>query len=232
MNHYLDAIRNFPSPKCIGDIRSWFGLVNQVSNYAQLRDLMAPFQPFLSPRFPFSWNEELESTFVRSKQLIVEAICHGVEIFDITKHTCLRPDWSKHGIGYYLSQKHCSCESILPDCCPDGWRVTLVGSRFLHGAEQRYVSVEGEALAVAWGLEQSRYFTQGCDDLIVVTDHKPLVKLLGDRTLDEISKQSIVSNQTANTSLALLCLPYAWQDQLCSRCHIQTSLFIQLCRNC
>ena len=27
----------------------------------------------------------------------------------------------------------------------------------------------------------------GCDDLIVVFDHKPLTKLLGDRTLDEIS---------------------------------------------
>ena len=48
-------------------------------------------------------------------------------------------------------------------------------------------SIEGEALAVAWGLEQTKYFTQGCDNLVVVTDHKPLVKVLGDRTLDEIS---------------------------------------------
>ena len=47
--------------------------------------------------------------------------------------------------------------------------------------------MEGEALAVAWRLEQTRYFTQGCDNLIVVTDHKPLVKILGDRTLDEIT---------------------------------------------
>ena len=79
------------------------------------------------------------------------------------------------------------CDSDLPDCCQGGWKVTLVGSRFLHGAEQRYAAVEGEAQAVEWGLEQTKYFTQGCDDLIVVTDHKPLVKLLGDRTLDEIS---------------------------------------------
>ena len=33
---YLDAIRTFPTPKSTTDIRSWFGLVNQVSNYAQL----------------------------------------------------------------------------------------------------------------------------------------------------------------------------------------------------
>ena len=46
---YLDAIREFPSPTSTTDIRSWFGLVNQVSNYAQLRDLMAPFKPYLSP---------------------------------------------------------------------------------------------------------------------------------------------------------------------------------------
>ena len=75
----------------------------------------------------------------------------------------------------------------MPDCCIDGWRVTLAGSRFLTGAEERYSPVEGEALAVAWGLEQTKYFTQGCDDLLVVSDHKPLVKIFGDRTLDEIT---------------------------------------------
>ena len=49
---YLDAIRHFPTPKNISDIRSWFGLVNQVSNYGQLRDIMKPFKQFLSPRHP------------------------------------------------------------------------------------------------------------------------------------------------------------------------------------
>ncbi|QQP38294.1 Uncharacterized protein FKW44_018834, partial [Caligus rogercresseyi] len=94
--------------------------------------------------------------------------------------------WSKEGIGYYLSQKHCECDAQTPDCCNDGWRVTLVGSRFLSQTEQKYAPIEGEMLGVAWALEQTRYFIHGCDNLIVVTDHKPLVKLLGDRTLDEI----------------------------------------------
>jgi hypothetical protein len=44
---------------------------------------------------------------------------------------------------------------------------------------------------VAWGLEQTRYFTQGCDNLVVVTDHKPLVKIFGDRTLDEITNSRL-----------------------------------------
>ena len=47
---YLDAIREFPTPASLTDIRSWFGLVNQVSHYAQLRDMMEPFRKFLSPK--------------------------------------------------------------------------------------------------------------------------------------------------------------------------------------
>ncbi|KXJ11077.1 Retrovirus-related Pol polyprotein from transposon opus [Exaiptasia diaphana] len=79
----------------------------------------------------------------------------------------------------------------VPDCCPGGWRIALAGSRFLSPTEQRYAAIEGEPLAVAWGLEQTRYFTQGCDDLVVVTDHKPLTKILGDRTLDEITSSRL-----------------------------------------
>ena len=188
---YLDAIREFPSPTSATDIRSWFGLVNQVSNYAQLRDLMAPFKPFRSPRCKFSWSPELEAAFQSSKEAIVMAIRQGVEIFDVQKRTCLRPDWSRRGVGYFLLQQHCNCASGVPDCCPGGWRITLAGSRFLSPAEQRYAAIEGEALAVAWGLEQTRYFTQGCEDLVVVTDHKPLVKIFGDRTLDEISNSRL-----------------------------------------
>ena len=188
---YLDAIRDFPSPTSTTDIRSWFGLVNQVANYAQLRDIMEPFKPFLSPRCKFSWSPQLEEAFQLSKDAIICAIREGVEIFDMHKRTCLRPDWSTRGIGYFLLQQHCSCPSGVPDCCPGGWRIALAGSRFLTPAEQRYAAIEGEALAVAWGLEQTRYFTQGCDNLVVITDHKPLVKIFGDRTLDEITNSRL-----------------------------------------
>ena len=67
----------------------------------------------------------------------------------------------------------------------------MAGSRFLKPSETRYAPVEGEALAIVWALEQSKYFTRGCDDLLVSTDHKPLVKLFGDRTLDEIANMSL-----------------------------------------
>ena len=184
---YTDAIRFFPTPKNRTDIKSWFGLVNQETNYNQLRDLMAPFRHLLSSKEKFAWTDDLDKSFNRSRQMIVDLIEKGVRIFDPDKKTCLRPDWSKKGIGYFLLQKHCSCSQMLPDCCSSGWKVTLAGSRFLSGAEERYAAIEGEALAIAWGLQQTRYFTQGCNDLLVITDHKPLVKIFSDRTLDEIT---------------------------------------------
>ena len=50
---FYSAIEDFPTPTSTTDIRSWFGLVNQVANYAQMRQHMEPFRPFLSPRHPF-----------------------------------------------------------------------------------------------------------------------------------------------------------------------------------
>ena len=46
--------------------------------------------------------------------------------------------------------------------------------------------VKGEALAVVDALNKTRLFTLGCPNLTVVVDHKPLLKVLCDRALDDI----------------------------------------------
>ena len=40
---YLEAIETFPTPTKIQDIRSWFGLVNQVAHYNQLTKIIRFF---------------------------------------------------------------------------------------------------------------------------------------------------------------------------------------------
>ena len=132
-------------------------MVNQVAHYGKLIEIMAPFKVLLSPKTPFRWDEVLEDAFQASKLELIEAIKHGVQIFDPKRKTCLSPDWSKVGIGYWLRQKYCDCVSDTPDCCENGWKITLADSRFLRATEQRYAPVEGEALAVAWALEDTRF---------------------------------------------------------------------------
>ena len=191
LEKYLDSVRNFPTPRNITDVRSWFGLVNQATSYAQLRELMEPFRKFLSPKVQFEWDDDLNKRFEESKIAIVEAIQDGVRIFDVGRATALRTDWSKQGIGFYLSQKWCDCERLEIGCCENGWKLTLAGSRFLHDAEKRYCPLEGELLAAAWALEQTRYFTWGCDKLILVTDHQPLEKILRERNLASITNMRV-----------------------------------------
>ena len=137
---------------------------------------MAPFRDFLSPKCKFIWTEKLNQLFNESKEIITDAIRSGVQIFYLGKLTCLRPGWSKQGLGYFFMQKQCKCNSRLPDCCTIGWKVMLAGSRFLNIAEKNYAAIEGQSLSIVWSLEQTKYFTKGCKDLVVVTDHKPLVR--------------------------------------------------------
>ena len=117
--------------------------------------------------------------FFRAKQRYSNTSKMGVQSYEPTRHTCLCTDWSKDGLGFTLLQKHCPCSmSKAPYCCPDCWKLIFAGSRFTSSAESRYALVEGEALAVAYGLEKCRMFILGCDDLLVATDHKHLSKFL------------------------------------------------------
>ena len=184
---YIRAIEDFPTPQSITDVRSWFGLVNQVSYAFSMAETMLPFRELLKPSNTFHWDETLQQAFDRSKLTIINEIHNGVKIYDKTKPTCLATDWSKHGIGYWLFQKHCSCPSNDLFCCKQGWKITLVGSRFTHAAESRYAPIEGEALAVADALDKSRHFVLGCKNLTIAVDHRPLLKIFGDRSLDHIS---------------------------------------------
>ena len=184
---FLEAIHNFPTPKNITDMRSFFGLVNQVSYAFASSEKMAPFRDFLKPSVKFSWTPELQALFHEAKGFIIQEVKLGVQIFEKNRPTCLVTDWSKEGTGFWLYQKHCDCPPPpKPFCCETGWKTVLLGSRFTSPAESRYAPIEGEALAVVEGLEKAKHFVIGCPNLIVAVDHKPLLKVFGDRHLDDI----------------------------------------------
>ena len=192
----LESIRDFPVPKNISDVRGWFGLVNQVAPFFASRQVMQPFRELLKPAAKgkqIYWDDNLTALFEESKLVILQAIKEGIRTFKMGSLTCLMPDFCKSGIGYLLMQKRCSCQKITPYCCTGGWQLVLAGSRFTTGAESRYAPVEGEALAVEWGLENTRHYTLGNPQLLVATDHKPLLKILGDRKLEDIANPRLLN---------------------------------------
>ena len=154
---------------------------------------MLPFRNLLKPSTEFLWTPDLQEAFEKSKEEILRAVEKGVRTYDMGKITCLATDWSKAGIGFMLLQKECNCTDITPVCCSSGWSLVFAGSRFTSGAESRYSPVEGEALGVAWALEKSKHFTLGCPQLLIAVDHQPLLKVLGDRHLEDIPNPRLLN---------------------------------------
>ena len=74
-------------------------------------------------------------------------VSQGVRLFDPKLRICLATDYSGEGVGFMLLQKTCTCDSKIPNYCSSGWKIVLIGSRFLHDAEQCYAPIEGECLA-------------------------------------------------------------------------------------
>ena len=190
----LDAIAHFPRPQNTTDIRSWFGLVNQVAYTFSRSRIMAPFRELLSTKQPFHWDDALEEAFQQSKEEILHLVEKGVKSFEVGRPTCLATDWARIGLGFLLLQKHCDCAGMLtPTCGDDHWQLVFAGSRFTSQTESRYAPIEGEALAVVYGLDSCRMFCIGCPQLLVSVDHKPLLKIFDDRALETIHNPRLFS---------------------------------------
>ena len=56
---YLQNILQFPTPKNVSDVRSWFGLINQVAFAFCKGQVMAPFRELLKPANKFVRMEVL-----------------------------------------------------------------------------------------------------------------------------------------------------------------------------
>ena len=191
----LDSIKDFPIPKDITGVRSWFGLVNQVAYSFMQKESMAPFCELLASKTTkaWLWDDTMTALFNESKEEIVRQVCEGVKSFEAGRPTALSTDWSRTGIGYTLTQKHCSCPGRTTPLCGEGhWKLVYAGSRFTRGPETRYAPIEGEALAAVYGLQSCKYFILGCPDLTLAVDHKPLIKILNDRSLESINNPRMV----------------------------------------
>ncbi|XP_043217806.1 uncharacterized protein LOC122379571 [Amphibalanus amphitrite] len=170
------AISSFPTPKNISELRSFFGLANQVAPFVdELSELLLPLRPLLSTRNEFIWDEQQEQAFILAKKALTSV--PNLAYFDPRRPTSLSTDASRlKGFGFLLRQQQ-----------EDGsWRVIQAGSRFLSSAESRYATIELEATAVVWAMKKCHIFLSGLTSFTIFVDHKPLVPIINGKTLDEI----------------------------------------------
>ena len=198
LTKHTEAVRTYPTPVNITDLRSFTALLQQVAYCYAISPAVAPLRHLLRPSEQWKWTEEINEAFEQAKKVIAEKVEEGVKLFDPKLHTGLLTDWCQDGIGHILCQKHCDCpttqglpgESSLQadhidlNCCKTGWKVISVGSRFCNSAEANYSPTDGEFTGLVDALEKTSYFTLGCKSLTVGTDHQPLIPIINGSNLN------------------------------------------------
>ena len=167
-----ECIRSFPEPKDVSGLRSFLGLVNQLSFF--MPDLIQQLQQcraLLKANVVWKWEPEHQAEFDEVKRILstTELL---VKPFDPTLKTVLLTDAAKvyGGLGFALMQK----EPITPEKEKGGHRLVCCGSKALTETQQRYAIIELECYGIVWAIKHCSFYLLGCQHFEVHTDHRPL----------------------------------------------------------
>ena len=155
----LQAIRDFPTPTNRTDIKSFFGLINQLSPFTdKIAEVSKPLRPLLKQSVQFQWDTSHQESFDQARHALANSD-YVVAYYDPKKPTALHTDASRlKGLGFILRQQS-----------QDGsWRVTQAGSRFLSNAETRCAMIELELLAISWAAQKCPLFLEGLPQFEII----------------------------------------------------------------
>ena len=139
LTHKSDAIKNLKEPKCIKDIRSLMGSINQfnkfIPNLATLLLLFRKFNATKKQTFTLVWTKEHQERFEK-KEVTKAAIDHH---FDVSIESRVKCDALHTGLEASIEQNH------------DGVCKTIAfASHFLNGAEMKHSANKLEQLELVW----------------------------------------------------------------------------------
>jgi len=163
----LRAIQDFPVPTDATGLRSFLGLVVQLSCFLpDLAHMTQPLRELLKKNVAFNWLPEHQEQFERIKKELCTIPMRN-HFFDPVKETELLTDASRlKGLSYALVQGEGGSRQFIK-----------CGSRALTPAGSRYATVELEALAIQYAISSCRHYLLGGPAFRVVTDHKPLIQM-------------------------------------------------------
>ena len=170
----VDAIKRAERPNSPSEVRSFLGMVGYVSRFIHdYNTITEPLRKITKSDEPWIWSEEQENSFQTLKNILSSDTV--MSYFDPTKETTLCVDASPVGLAGILSQNG---------------KIIAYASRALSPVEQRYSQTERECLAIVWGIEHWHLYLYG-KSFKLITDHKPLVHILGNQASPKSKRQSL-----------------------------------------
>jgi hypothetical protein len=161
----VKAIKLFPLPRNVRDIRSFLGLVGYYRSFIQnFAALSKPLTQETRKDAKFCWSEPQQTSFEALKEALTSDTVLAHPEFD--KPFILSCDASNYAISAILNQEHDGKERPLS-----------FASRVLNKHEVNYNTTEKELLAVVFGVQTHRCFLHG-RKFKLITDHAALKLLI------------------------------------------------------
>ncbi len=171
MDDKISAIRNFPRPKTVKNVRSFVGLCDYYRSFIDSFSKMAsPLTHLLGKDVSFHWNSLQEKAF---QDLKVELKNAPLLAFpDYSLPFILYTYASSLGVGTVLMQHSVHVKH----------RPIAYASRTLSRAKSNYSVTHQETLAVVWALKHFRDIILGYP-ITVFTDHAAVTELFKGKNL-------------------------------------------------
>ena len=157
----IGAVKNYPTPTCIKDVRSALGLFSYYHRFIhKFSEKAKPLYDLLKKENKFEWGPDQETSMQVMKEHLTSA---PILVYpDFNKTFKLTVDSSAYAIGAVLSQEY------------DGFDHPVAYlSRTLNKAEQNYSCTERECLACLYSMKAFRHYLLG-RRFKLVSDHEPL----------------------------------------------------------
>lgn len=165
------AIQDMQPPNNISELRRFLGMTNQLGKFSMnMAELTQPLRELLRKNHSWLWGPSQEQAFALVKAELAKPTT--LALYDVEVPTKISADASSFGLGAVLLQQSGS-----------SWKPVAFASRSLSDAERNYAQIEKEALAITWACEKFSDYILG-KKVLIETDHKPLVPLLGTKQLD------------------------------------------------
>ena len=161
------AIQGMKAPTDKTGVQRFLGMVNYLGRFVpNLSDETVNLRALTHSKSSWKWSTSHQKEFEKLKQLISND--QIMKFYDPKLPIKISSDASKSGLGCVLMQKH--GEHFYP---------VSYASRSMTLAESRYAMIEKELLGICYAFERFHQFVYGHGEVLVETDHKPLIPLFG-----------------------------------------------------
>ena len=172
--HKTSAILAMEKPKTPRELRRFMGMVNQLGKFTpNIAEISQPLRELLSSKKSWLWGPSQDTAFDKLKRELTQPTV--LTLYNPDAKQKISADASAYGLGAVLLQQHSNAE----------WKPVAYASRSMSDTEQRYSQIEKEALAIVWACEKFADYVVG-KQILLETDHKPLVPLLSTTHLDRM----------------------------------------------